>query len=58
MPSYEYKCEDCNHTQTEFHPMKGPEVPLRCEKCHSKNLKLQISAVPGYVKGTNTPTRC
>jgi putative FmdB family regulatory protein len=44
MPRYDYKCNDCGNVQEEQHPMAGPENPVECVKCKSKNIEKTISA--------------
>lgn len=58
MPTYSYKCEECEHEQDEFHPMSGPNYEIHCEKCNSTKMQKQLSAPAGYVTGTETPTKC
>ena len=53
MPTYDYKCEDCNH---EFEQSHGFNVqPAPCEKCESKNLKIVVNQAPmAFIKGEPT----
>ena len=44
MPTYDYKCSDCEHIQEEIHPMNGPLEPIICTKCGSKTLDKLIGA--------------
>jgi putative FmdB family regulatory protein len=49
MPTYEYRCRDCQH---EFHRVEalskhGPKAP-NCPKCKSKNVQQVLS--PFYAK--------
>lgn len=53
---YQFKCKKCGH---EFEYMiKRYDSPWPfCPKCNGSVQKL-IGPVPGYVKGTETPTKC
>ena len=48
MPSYDYKCNKCGRVQEESHVMAGPDKPIVCKKCRSKNIKKMVCAP--YVK--------
>lgn len=43
MANYNYECQRCGNVQEEFHPMSGPEKPIKCEECKSKKMKKCIS---------------
>ena len=53
MPTYDYKCEDCNHEFEQVHGFNAQPAP--CEKCKSKHLKIVINQAPmAFVKGEPT----
>jgi putative FmdB family regulatory protein len=48
MPTYEYKCSDCNHTFEIIQSMK--EDPLKiCPNCHKETLKKLVSGGAGLI---------
>jgi putative FmdB family regulatory protein len=48
MPTYEYKCSDCNHTFEIIQSMK--EDPLKiCPDCHKETLKKLVSGGAGLI---------
>lgn len=56
MPTYEYKCEDCEHVQEEFHAMSGPNYEITCNKCNSKNIKKILSTFYAMFEGPGWET--
>ncbi len=44
MPTYDYKCNKCEHIQEEVHPMCGPSETISCDKCGNKNMDKVITA--------------
>ncbi len=49
MPTYEYKCEDCNHVQSRDMPMSKMKKTTKCEKCGGKAKKI-FSRTAGIVE--------
>ena len=53
MPNYDYKCNDCQNVQQEFHGMKEMPKNLECSACQSGNLSKIISGGLGvHFRGT------
>ena len=44
MPTYDYKCEKCEHVQEEVHPMNGPYETIVCVKCKHAKMEKVIGA--------------
>lgn len=42
MPTYDYKCTDCEHVQEVMHRM-SEKPKVKCEKCSSKKMVKQLS---------------
>jgi len=52
MPTYDYKCDGCEHTWEEFHSMTA-EPTKKCPTCGKKKAKRLIGAGGGLIfKGT------
>lgn len=50
MPLYEYKCEDCNHTQDLFYNMNDKRpTHVDCNKCKGKAIRI-YSIGAAYLK--------
>lgn len=57
MPMYDYECEECGHSDTEFMRMKDDNVPLPCPHCGAENAyKRQISLPHTDMKEFYSPT--
>ena len=58
MPNYNYKCtnKDCKHIWTIQHHMSYNNC-VCCPVC-GKTANKTIDPVPGYVRGSNNPTKC
>ena len=52
MPTYEYKCNACEHEWEVFHSIKQKPIQI-CPKCKANNVKRLISIGGGIIfKGT------
>ena len=51
MPTYNYKCEDCELIQEVIHPMSGPTWVLTCENCSSEKIEktFEDSKPPSFI---------
>ena len=56
MPTYDYKCHECQHVQEEIHPMSGPNYEVICKKCGSKKMVKQISIFYAMFEGPGWDT--
>lgn len=56
MPNYEFECKECGHKFAKLIKRHDSPWPF-CPKCNGSVEKL-IKATPGYVKGTDNPTKC
>jgi putative FmdB family regulatory protein len=43
MPTYDYKCNDCNTKYEVFHKTKENETQVKCPTCESENSRKLIS---------------
>jgi putative FmdB family regulatory protein len=48
MPTYEYKCKNCNHEFEEFQPMSAASLVM-CPKCKTPNLVRAIGGGGGMI---------
>ena len=48
MPTYEYKCKNCNHEFEEFQPMSAASLVI-CPKCKTPNLVRAIGGGGGMI---------
>ena len=54
-PSYDFKCNDCEHKFEEFVKLTEYNSNTKCPKCESPNTKRQIAAVKSYrIHGDNS----
>lgn len=44
MPTYDYKCSDCENIQEEIHPMSGPDKTIVCSLCGKHNMQKMVAA--------------
>lgn len=56
MAIYDYKCGDCGHVQEEWHPMSGPQSPIKCESCQSENMTKQMGTPYAMFEGPGWDT--
>jgi len=60
MPTYAYKCNDCETKYEVFHKTIQQEAQVECPSCHSENSKKLMSAasIGGFSmsKSYNLPT--
>ena len=52
MPTYEYKCKDCDYTFEKFQGMKDKPIE-KCPKCEGRVQRLISGGAGVIVKGTN-----
>lgn len=55
MPTYTYRCTKCKHEWNISHGI-NIDIHVRCPECGKRARKI-ITSVPGYVKGTDNPTK-
>ncbi len=48
MPTYEYKCDACEHAWEAFQSMKDDAL-TECPSCHADKAKRQISMGTGFI---------
>ncbi len=48
MPTYEYKCEACEHAWETFQSMKDDPL-TECPSCHAESARRQISMGTGFI---------
>jgi putative FmdB family regulatory protein len=48
MPTYEYRCKDCNHLFETLQTMSAPHLTT-CPKCHKETLKRLIGTGGGIL---------
>ena len=48
MPTYEYKCEACEHAWEAFQSMKDDALK-ECPSCHEEKARRQISMGTGFI---------
>ena len=51
MPNYDYRCETCDHTFEEFHPIRDREKPckLPCPACGGGPISQFIASAPALI---------
>ena len=53
MPTYDYKCDACDHQWEEFQSIKA-EPTKKCPKCGKSKAKRQISCQDGILSGSQS----
>jgi len=48
MPTYEFTCEKCGHTDEDFRAISKRDEPMKCSKCKGLMTRL-ISATKNYI---------
>lgn len=54
MPLYVYKCERCDSQRSDIRTIAERNIGPSCDHC-GLTMKLQVSAVPGFVKNPAVP---
>lgn len=55
MPMYDYRCNKCQHANTEYLKMENAEQRLLCPKCYVYAYQKQVSQVHTDLKEYHTP---
>lgn len=57
MPTYDYRCNSCNHKFEEFQFFNDDPL-VKCPNCNKNELEMLITGGLGFsVKGVTTPTQ-
>jgi putative FmdB family regulatory protein len=58
MPTFDFVCDKCGHTEEIYLHMGDTEAQVRCRKCNNKHMTRQIGGgMPPKISGTENPYR-